>query len=42
VDAYARGETELLNFYRDRFREEFRPGFNAWIATKPLRPRERR
>ena len=36
VDAYARGETELLNFYRERFREEFRPAFNAWIATKPL------
>jgi hypothetical protein len=36
VDAYARGETELLNFYRERFREEFRPAFNAWIATKPI------
>jgi len=37
VDAYARGETELLNFYRERFREEFKPAFNAWIATKPLK-----
>jgi TRAP-type C4-dicarboxylate transport system permease small subunit len=36
VDSYARGETELVNFYRDRFREEFKPAFNAWIATKPL------
>jgi hypothetical protein len=36
VDAYARGETRLVNFYRERFREEFRPAFNAWIATKPL------
>jgi hypothetical protein len=36
VDAYARGETELLNFYRERFREEFRPAFDAWLATKPL------
>jgi hypothetical protein len=36
VDVYARGETRLVNFYRERFREEFRPAFNAWIATKPL------
>jgi hypothetical protein len=36
VDAYARGETRLVNFYRERFREEFRPAFTAWIATKPL------
>ncbi len=36
VDAYASGETELVNFYRARFREEFKPAFNAWIATKPL------
>jgi hypothetical protein len=37
VDAYARGETELVNFYRRRFRDEFKPAFNAWIATKPLK-----
>jgi hypothetical protein len=37
VDSYARGETELVSFYRERFREEFRPAFDAWIATKPLR-----
>jgi hypothetical protein len=37
VDAYARGETELVNFYRERFRDEFKPAFNAWIATKPLK-----
>ena len=37
VDAYARGETELVNFYRARFRDEFKPAFNAWIATKPLK-----
>jgi hypothetical protein len=37
VDAYARNETELVNFYRDRFRAEFKPAFNAWLATKPLR-----
>jgi hypothetical protein len=37
VDAFARDETELVNFYRERFREEFRPAFNAWLATKPLK-----
>ena len=37
VDSYARGETELVTFYRERFRAEFKPAFNAWIATKPLK-----
>jgi hypothetical protein len=37
VDAYARDETELVNFYRGRFREEFKPAFEAWIATRPIR-----
>ena len=37
VDSYARGETELVTFYRERFRPEFKPAFNAWIATKPLK-----
>jgi hypothetical protein len=37
VDSYARDETELVSFYRERFRQEFRPAFDAWIATKPLR-----
>jgi hypothetical protein len=37
VDSYARGETELVTFYRERFREEFKPAFDAWIATKPLK-----
>jgi len=37
VDAYATGETELADFYRHRFREEFEPAFEAWIATRPLR-----
>ena len=36
VDSYARGETQLVDFYRQRFRPEFKPAFNAWIATKPL------
>ena len=37
VDAYARSETELVTFYRERFRPEFKPAFEAWIATKPLK-----
>ena len=35
VDAYARDQTELAAFYRKRFRPEFVPAFNAWVATKP-------
>jgi hypothetical protein len=35
VDAYVRGETELADFYFERFRPEFRPAVEAWIATKP-------
>jgi hypothetical protein len=35
IDAYARDETELAGFYRKRFRPEFQPAFDAWVATKP-------
>jgi hypothetical protein len=35
VDAYARDETELVDFYRKRFRPEFQPAFRAWVATRP-------
>jgi hypothetical protein len=35
VDAYARDETRLAAFYRKRFRAEFKPAFEAWVATKP-------
>ena len=37
VDAYAKGENELASFYRERFRPEFKPAFEAWVATRPLR-----
>jgi hypothetical protein len=36
VDAYARDDTFLTDFYFARFREEFRPAVEAWIATRPL------
>jgi hypothetical protein len=39
VDAYARGETSLQDFYFRRFRAEFKPAFNAWVATTPLKNR---
>jgi hypothetical protein len=37
VDAGATGHRSLARFYRDRFRPEFRPAFDAWIATEPFR-----
>ena len=37
VDAYAHGETQLAGFYFKRFRKEFRPAVEAWLATRPLR-----
>jgi Domain of unknown function (DUF4337) len=36
IDAYAQHRTELTDFYRRRFRDEFIPAFEAWVATKPL------
>ena len=37
VDSYARGEDRLESFYRARFRPEFTPAFDAWLATRPLK-----
>jgi hypothetical protein len=37
VDAYAREETQLADFYFKRFRQEFRPAVDAWLATRPLK-----
>ena len=37
VDAYARDETVLRDFYFKRFRAEFKPAVVAWLATKPLK-----
>jgi hypothetical protein len=36
VDASKRGDTELAAFYRSRFRDEFKPAFAAWLASRPL------
>jgi hypothetical protein len=35
VDAFARDETELRDFYFERFRPEFKPAVVAWLATEP-------
>jgi hypothetical protein len=36
VDARAGGDEALADFYEDRFRDEFRPAFEAWLATDPF------
>jgi hypothetical protein len=36
VNARARQQTGLATFYRNRFRKEFVPAFNAWVARKPF------
>ena len=36
VDAHATGEAELQQFYLQRFRPEFKPAFDAWVATDPF------
>ena len=36
ADADLRGEAKVADFYVDRFRDEFRPAYEAWIAEQPL------
>jgi hypothetical protein len=36
TDAHVSGDAELAGFYRRRFRPEFQPAFDAWIATEPF------
>jgi hypothetical protein len=36
ADANRRGETDLADFFVDRFRAEFRTAFTAWMATRPF------
>jgi uncharacterized membrane protein len=35
IDAEVAGNDELARFYRRRFRPEFQPAFDAWVATNP-------
>jgi hypothetical protein len=37
ADAYARQDQVLTDFYQARFRAEFKPAVDAWLATRPLR-----
>jgi len=36
ADADLRGEKKVADFYVDRFRDEFQPAYEAWIAEQPL------
>jgi hypothetical protein len=36
ADADQRGQTAIAEFYVDRFRDEFRPAYDAWIAQGPF------
>ncbi len=36
LNAAASDQTELADFYELRFRDEFRPAFDAWIEAAPL------
>jgi hypothetical protein len=36
VNAYAENNQQLADFYQKRFRAEFIPAFDAWVATQPL------
>ena len=35
INAFATGNQELATFYEERFRDEFKPAFEAWLATDP-------
>jgi hypothetical protein len=37
VNAYTLRQTQLADFYFQRFRPEFKPAVNAWVATRPLK-----
>ena len=36
TDAHLTGDADLAEFYRRRFRPEFVPAFDAWLATEPF------
>jgi hypothetical protein len=36
VQAYLQGDARLMQFYEERFRDEFEPPFRAWLAQDPL------
>jgi hypothetical protein len=36
LNAYFHGDTKLADLYEKRFRPEFQPAFEAWLATNPF------
>jgi hypothetical protein len=40
ANAYATKNAMLDSFYRDRFRDEFKPAFEAWLASRPLKKQD--
>jgi hypothetical protein len=36
LEVYTAGDTRLASLYERRFREEFRPAFERWLASDPL------
>lgn len=36
INAFATNNQDLADFYRERFRDEFVPAFEAWLATDPV------
>jgi len=36
ADADRSGKNEVADFFVDRFRDEFRPAYDAWMATEPF------
>lgn len=40
VDAHEQGRDQIADFYRARFRDEFKPAFEAWLAARPFDNRD--
>jgi ferric-dicitrate binding protein FerR (iron transport regulator) len=40
LEVYTNGDTELASLYERRFRDEFRPAFERWLAADPLHDAE--
>ena len=36
IDARAIGDADRADFYEDRFRDEFKPAFREWLASRPF------
>ena len=36
INAFAAEDQQLAEFYEDRFRDEFKPAFEAWLVTDPV------